>query len=101
MPHLVEMQNKYRDQGFEVIGLNTDQESVEEINSFAEKLKLNYTQAYSDSKLTGEFVKLSQMNGIPQSILIDRENRLTGVFAGGSPRVINSMKETVDKVMKQ
>lgn len=101
MPHLIEMQNKYRDQGFEVIGLNTDQESVEEINSFAEKMKLNYTQAYSDSKLTNEFVKLSQMNGIPQSILIDRENRLTGVFGGGSPKVINSMKETVDKVMKQ
>ncbi len=101
MPHLVEMQNKYRDKGLEIIGLNTDQETVAEINDFAGKMKLNYAQAYSDQKLTNEFVKLSQMNGIPQTILIDRENRLTGVFAGGGPKVINSMKETVEKVMNQ
>jgi thiol-disulfide isomerase/thioredoxin len=101
MPHLVEMQNKYRDKGFEVVGLNTDEESIADINDFAAKMKLNYAQGYSTSKLTAEFVKLSQMNGIPQSILIDRENRLTGVFGGGSPKVINSMKETVDKIVNQ
>lgn len=101
MPHLVEMQEKYRDKGLEIIGLNTDQESIGEINDFAAKMKLNYAQGYSDSKLTNEFVNLSKMNGIPQSILIDRENRLTGVFAGGGPKVVNSMKETVDKVVNQ
>lgn len=101
MPHLVEMQNKYRDRGFEIVGLNTDQETVEEINTFAEKMKLNYQQSYSDSKLLNEFVKLSKMNGIPQTILIDRQNRLTGVFAGGGPNVIAKMKETVDKIVNQ
>ncbi len=101
MPHLVEMQEKYRDKGFEVIGLNQSDESVEEIKDFVGKMKLNYAQGYSDNKLTNEFVKLSQMNGIPQSILIDRENRLTGVFGGGGPKVINSMKDTVDKIVNQ
>ena len=101
MPELIALQEKYKDKGFEIIGLNTDQEGVEEINAFVEKMKLNYAQGFSDGKLTGEFFKLSKMNGIPQSILIDRENRLTGVFAGGGAKVVNSMKETVEKVVNQ
>ena len=101
MPELIAMQNKYRDRGFEIIGLDTDPETVEEIKTFAEKMKLNYQLGYADSKLVGEFVKLSKMNGIPQTILIDRENRLTGVFAGGGPNVVGKMKETVDKIVNR
>jgi len=101
MPHLVEMQNKYRDRGLEVIGLNTDDESIEKINAFVKEMKLNYQQAYSDREIFNEFYKLSKMNGIPQTIIIDRENRLTGVFGGGSPKVISSMTETVEKVVNQ
>ena len=36
MPALVRMQEKHGPQGFEVIGLNTDEEEVGKINSFAE-----------------------------------------------------------------
>lgn len=102
MPELVAMQEKYRDKGFEIIGLDTDRsETVEEINTFAGQMKLNYQLGYADDKLLAEFIKLSRMNGIPQSIVLDRENRLTGVFAGGGPGVVNKMKETVDKIVNQ
>ena len=101
MPELVVMQDKYRDKGFEIIGLDTDSETVEEINVFAEKMKLNYQLGYADRALLGEFIKLSKMNGIPQSIVIDRENRLTGVFAGAGPNVIQKMKETVEKIVNK
>lgn len=101
MPHLVEMQEKYREKDFEVIGLNTDNESVESIKKFASEMKLNYTQAYSTPQIDNEFIKLSRLNGIPQTLVLDRENRLTGVFAGGSAKVIKSMTETVEKVVNQ
>ena len=61
MPELIAMQEKYKDKGFEIIGLNSDNESTDEINTFVEKMKLNYAQGYSDSKLTGEFFKLSKI----------------------------------------
>ena len=101
MPHLVEMQDKYRDQGFEVIGLNQDDESADLIKSFATKQKLNYQLGWSDSALYAEFVKITRLTGIPQTILINREGQMTGVFAGGGNNVITKMKETVEKTVSQ
>lgn len=101
MPHLVEMEEKYKSKNFEIIGLNTDNESVEDINKFAEEMKLNYMLAYADQKLYRELLSISKFQGIPQSFLIDREGRLRGVFLGGGPKVIGTMKETVEKVVSE
>lgn len=106
MPHLIELQDKYRDRGFEIIGLsvgNQDMqpESEEDIKAFAEKYKLNYQLGYADSKLFEEFIKVSKMAGVPQSILINRDGKLTGVFTGGGQNVIVSMKETVEKMVNE
>ena len=101
MPHLNEMQEKYRDKGFEIIGLNTDDESKDAIDAFAAKQKLNYQLGWADGPMMGEFVKLTKLAGIPQSILINREGQLTGVFTGGGPKVIGQMKETVEKIVNE
>lgn len=99
MPHLNEMQEKFASQGFEIIGLNTDDESKTDIDAFAEKQKLNYELGWADGKLMTEFVKISRLQGIPQSILINRDGQLTGVFTGGSKKTIDKMKETVEKIV--
>ncbi len=99
MPHFIEMQDKYRDQGFEVVGLDVDEESVEEINAFAKEMKLNYKLGYADQKLVSAFIKITKLQGIPQTLLINREGQLIGVFSGGGQKVINKMKEAVDKAM--
>jgi thiol-disulfide isomerase/thioredoxin len=99
MPHLNEMQEKYRDKGFEIIGLDTDDESKEDIDAFAAKQKLNYQLGWADSALMSEFVKVTRLAGIPQSILINRDGQLTGVFTGGGANTINKMKETVEKIV--
>jgi cytochrome c-type biogenesis protein len=106
MPHLIELQEKYKDKGFEIIGLsvgNQDMqpESEEEIKIFAEKHKLNYQLGYADSKLFEEFIKISKMAGVPQSLLINRDGKVTGVFTGGGQNVIVSMKETVEKMVNE
>lgn len=101
MPHLVKMEDEYKEKNFEIIGLNTDDESVEDINKFAEQMKLNYQMAYADGEMMREFLNISKFQGIPQSFLIDRDGRLRGVFLGGSPKVIGTMKETVEKVVNE
>lgn len=101
MPELVAMQNEYRDKNLEIIGLNVDEESVEDINAFAEEMKLNYTLAWSDTKLYSALLKLSKFNGIPQSFLIDRNGNLRGVFLGGSKKVVTEMRQTVEKVVNE
>lgn len=106
MPHLREMQEKYGDKGFEVVGLNTgddggETESVENIRAFVEEKKLNYPIGYADEKFFSEMIKLTRMAAIPQSVLINRDGKMTGIFKGGGQRVINEMKQSVEKVMSE
>jgi thiol-disulfide isomerase/thioredoxin len=95
MPVLVRMQDEHRDAGFEIIGLNVDDESADEINQFAEKMKLNYTLAWSDTKMTNELLKVSKFQGIPPSFLVDREGNLRGDFTGADPRNLKKMEKLV------
>ncbi len=101
MPHLVEMQDKFKDKGFEIIGLDIDPESKEEIETFAVNQKLNYQLGWADGNLMNEFVKITRLQGIPQSILINREGQLTGVFTGGGGKTIAKLKETVEKIVNE
>jgi thiol-disulfide isomerase/thioredoxin len=101
MPHLNEMQEKFRDKGFEIIGLDTDDESKEDIDAFAAKQKLNYQLGWADAALMSEFVKITRLAGIPQSLLINRDGQLTGVFTGGGAGTVNKMKETVERIVNE
>lgn len=101
MPALVRMQEQHAAQGFEVIGLNTDDEEVQAINDFAAELKLNYPIAYADTKLQSSMLKISKFPGIPQSFLLDREGRLRGVFRGANPADVAKMEDVVAKVVNE
>ena len=101
MPALVRMQDEYRDSGFEVIGLNTDEETVEQINDFAGQLKLNYTLVWADTALQTALLRISKFPGIPQSFIIDREGNLRGVFRGANPADIKKMEELVGLVVNE
>ncbi|MBA2619880.1 MAG: TlpA family protein disulfide reductase [Acidobacteria bacterium] len=106
MPELVALQEKYKGKDFEIIGLNVGDEdlqpeSAENIKSFAEKKNLNYTLGYADTTFFGNMVKVTKMGGVLQSILIDREGRLNGVFTGVNARVISQLKDSVEKAVNQ
>lgn len=100
MPHLIEMQEKYKDKGFEIVGLDTDDEDTKEkIEAFAAKHKLNYQLGWANDQLKSEFMKITRLDAIPQSLLINRDGQLNGVFTGGGATTVNKMKETVEKVV--
>lgn len=95
MPILVKMQTTHRDAGFEVIGVNVDDEAIDKVNEFAQEMKLNYSLVWADEGITREFFKLSKFQGIPQSFLIDREGNLRGVFTGADPKNHKKMENLV------
>lgn len=97
MPDLVALQEKYRDKNFEIIGLDTDDESAEKIKAFAQTKNLNYQLGYADGKLMSEFFKVTRLQAIPQSILINRNGRMVGVFPGGGSRIMAQIKDAVEK----
>ena len=101
MPALVKMQNDYGEKGFEVIGLNSDDEAADQIKQFAQMMNLNYTLAWADDKTQVELLKISKFQGIPQSYLIDRDGNLRGVFTGGGAPTVQKMEELVPKVLSE
>ena len=102
MPALVKMQDEYRDKGFEIIGLNTDDGDTKEmVEDFAKELKLNYTLVWADTEMQNGLLKISNFNGIPQSFVVDRDGNLRGVFRGGGRAEIAKMEELVAKVVAE
>lgn len=101
MPHLIALQEKYGEKGFRVVGLNTDDESVEDVKAFVEKQNLNYKIGWANEDVQKDFYGITELPGIPQSIIINRNGNMTGVFRGGGPEVIEKMIETVDKTMAE
>ncbi len=106
MPHLIELQNKHGEQGFEVIGLNIGDgggtpEPLDKIKAFVAKQQLNYTIAIASNAVSNQFNLITKQSVVPQTILVDREGRMRGVFIGGGPKIFNSMKENVAKVMAE
>ena len=106
MPEFARMQDQYRDKGFEVVGLNTgtqdgEEESAENINSFVEKRKINYQMGYGTEEIFDEFDKKTRLGGIPQSMLLNREGQMTLIVGGGGSRVLNQIKEAVEKTVNE
>ena len=100
MPELVKLQNQYREKGFEIVGLNLDEaEDAAMITAFADEMGLNYQLAKGEEKLGKEFLRVSKVDAIPQSFLIDREGRLVGVFVGGGEKTVEKLKENVKRVV--
>jgi thiol-disulfide isomerase/thioredoxin len=106
MPEFVKLQDEYRDKGFEVIGLNTgdyegQDEPAENIKRFVEQKNINYLIAYGDDKIYGGFDKITRTGGIPQSMVINREGQMTFIGGGGGSRIINQIKEAVEKAVNE
>ncbi len=106
MPHLVELQEKYKDQGFQVIGLNVGDEDqqpepLENIKTFGEKMKLNYELVRASREMTNQIYRLASFDAVPISLLIDREGHLRAVLRGGGPNTINQIKEYVAKTLDE
>jgi thiol-disulfide isomerase/thioredoxin len=106
MPHLAQMQKQYADKGLEVISLNIGDhdgrpEPVENIKKFAEQMKLDYTLARIQGDNINQFYLLSKQQVVPQTVLIDRDLHLRGVFVGGGQGIFNQMQQTLDKAMTE
>ena len=106
IPELIVMQELYKDKGFQVLGLDVGdgdggQETVEQIKTFGEKFKINYELARLSNETSGEFYKFTKFNGVPITMLVDREGRIRGVFMGGGARVLGQMKESVEKLVNE
>jgi thiol-disulfide isomerase/thioredoxin len=78
MPWLVELQNKYGPQGFQILGVAEDDAGEKDIMDFAHKMKLNYPILRG----TNSVADLYPGDGLPLSFYIDRSGKVVYKVVG-------------------
>ena len=79
MPWLVAFQKQYGPKGLIILGIAMDQ-SIDPIRKFAEKMEVNYPVLVGNQRIAGQYY----VKGLPASIFIDRNGRITDQVAGGA-----------------
>ncbi|HXJ95746.1 MAG TPA: redoxin domain-containing protein [Terriglobia bacterium] len=78
IPWFVQLQQKYRDQGFEVVGVAME-DTPEAVNEFYQQFHLNYPVALGDSQVAARY---GGIGGLPTSFLIGRDGRVYSEHTG-------------------
>ncbi len=79
IPDLVRLQNRYRGDGLEVIGISLDVQGEAAVAAFAKQFRMNYTVLLGDDRTARAF---GGIMGIPTSFVVDRQGRIVKRFVG-------------------
>ena len=79
IPHLVELYEEYKEQGFEMVGISVDRDGIDVVKSFVEQHQVNYPILMDDRSVTQFYGGISS---IPTTFLIDREGRIQKKYVG-------------------
>jgi peroxiredoxin len=79
IPWFTEFQRKYKDRGFEVLGVSMDDDGWKAITPFVERRKVNYRVLLGDDK-TGDLY--GGLEALPTTFVIDRYGRIAAVHVG-------------------
>ena len=85
IPRFIELYNEYRAQGFEMIGISTDdvEERLKNIETFFQELsKAGFDINYPILLAESEIIQKYQVPGIPAAYLINRNGEIVKVFNG-------------------
>jgi thiol-disulfide isomerase/thioredoxin len=78
IPWFVQMQEKYRDQGFAVLGVAM-QDTPDSVNNFYQQFRLNYPVAMGNAQLAALY---GGIYGLPTSFVIGRDGRIYSQHSG-------------------
>ena len=73
VPHFIDLQQRYRDQGLSMVGINfergaSDQEDRRRVETFAREAGINYPLALGNSQITDQ---IPEFRGFPTTLFID------------------------------
>lgn len=79
IPDFIELQDKYGKQGLQFIGIALDQEGIDKVKPFFDKMKINYPILLGDQAVADKF---GGMSAIPVTFLIDRKGMIREHYVG-------------------
>lgn len=78
MPGIVQLYNKYKDQGFEVFGVSIDAKKRDWIKAI-EQDKINYTQVNDKAGWYSKTAEKYGVNAIPNTFLVDKTGKIVAM----------------------
>ncbi|WDT74971.1 MAG: TlpA disulfide reductase family protein [Candidatus Manganitrophus sp.] len=103
MPEFVEMQERYRDQGFLIVGISVDNKKEKAIR-FLKDLEMKTGKGVNFPVLYDEQKKVAESYhpiGMPSSYLIGKDGRLLRVFPGSFDKSnIGILKDAIEGALK-
>ena len=73
IPGFVEMYEKHKDMGMEILGISLDEAGKEKVLNFVKKYKINYPVALGTNKIVRDY---RPGNFVPSTIIIDKNGKI-------------------------
>ena len=78
IPHFIELYDKYKDKGLEVIGIALDR-NKETVDTFIDKSNINYTVLMGDEEVSDLY---GGIQSIPTTFILDRDGNIRNKYIG-------------------
>jgi thiol-disulfide isomerase/thioredoxin len=78
-PWLVELQKKYGEKGFQILGVAVDDAGEKAIGEFARKMQMNYPVLLGTEKVADMY---GGVDGLPTNFILDRSGKVVGSEKG-------------------
>ena len=79
MPDLVKLQNEYESQGLQIVGITCPPMAQKDVESIAQKLKINYPILLDTDDVSESYYVTSVL---PTTIVVDRDGKIRGRILG-------------------
>ncbi len=98
IPHFVELHEKYKDQGFDIVGINyegvPDEQAIPKIRDFIKKYDMPYMCVLGDRATQ---MQVPNFRGYPTTLFLDRQGNVRKVFVGY--REMEVLDETIAELI--
>jgi cytochrome c biogenesis protein CcmG/thiol:disulfide interchange protein DsbE len=94
IPWFEDFERKYKDRGFEVVGVSMDDDGWKAINPFVTQKKINYRILLGDDK-TGD--AYGGLDALPTTFVLDRQGRIAAVHVGLSGK--GEFEDAIQKLL--
>jgi peroxiredoxin len=97
IPGFINLYKKYKNKGFEIIGISVDKGGKNDVIPFAKEYKINYPLVIGDSR---EIMKVfGSIIGIPTTFLIDRDGVIKNKYIGAQPE--STFEKDIKKLLEK
>lgn len=95
IPWFVDFQRRFKDRGFEVLGISMDDDGWKAISPYITEKKINYRIVLGDDK-TGD--QYGGVEALPTTFVIDREGRIASAHVGLTGR--KDFEDAIEKLLE-